>query len=465
MTGPADSSSPDGSGQDGILPTPQSFSSNFVAGAANPSTLISRTGYVAPPLLASDCTLYDLRRNRRQIALLITVAIALVVIPQLITYLHIKHTAAPPPLEGATSLKFPLARMISVSVSAMLLALSVFTALFRGHSNRDMTGVLILMVALNLPYLASPVTPDLGDLVKLALGNAMILAIWRIGAPVAGLRWVSIAISAVAVYSIVGGLILPEYMLYNFNVGSEKALVAGWELAGPFGNSNMLGIYCTIAFSLVPLIPMLRWRLLAAFILLAAIVASASRTAVLASGLVAVWWLICRFRTVISVRIVGTAFVCLTAAFMVVFPFLNWNPHDLSDRALVWAASISQWHKSPLVGSGVNWFLTDAPLAANTFSWAFVGHAHNVALDTLVKSGLLGIGVLVPVLLATLNSIRAFHVTEQIACFGFLIAFFVIGATEVVWALVPNFTLYPISGLVFTVLVLSKSGERAEAHS
>ena len=51
--------------------------------------------------------------------------------------------------------------------------------------------------------------------------------------------------------------------------------------------------------------------------------------------------------------------------------------------------------------------------------------------------------------------------TQQIACFGYLIVFFVIATTEAVWSLLPNLQLFPISGLIFAVLVLARRGDRA----
>jgi O-antigen ligase len=111
---------------------------------------------------------------------------------------------------------------------------------------------------------------------------------------------------------------------------------------------------------------------------------------------------------------------------------------------------------------GVNWFLNDAQASGNIAKWAFVGTGHNMVVDTLVKSGLLGLAVLVPLLLAALFAARALRVTnQQIACFGFLMAFFVAATTEAVWALLPNLQLFPISGLVFAVLIVTRHDQSA----
>jgi O-antigen ligase len=115
-----------------------------------------------------------------------------------------------------------------------------------------------------------------------------------------------------------------------------------------------------------------------------------------------------------------------------------------------------------VVGLGVNWFMTVAQSTGNVAAWAYVGTGHNLAIDTLVKSGLIGLAVLAPVVVGAIMSARALRVTsQQIACFGFLMAFFVAATTEAVWALLPNLQLFPISGLVFAVLILTRHGDRA----
>ena len=299
----------------------------------------------------------------------------------------------------------------------------------------------------------------MGDLVKILLANTVVLAIWNTAAPVAELRWVPMIGSLIGAYSIVGGLVLPDYMMYQSK--SEKAIIPGWELAGPFGHGNALGMFCGLAFALVPLISGARWRLLCGSILFATVILSASRTAVIASGIIALWWMMCWFRSVISVRFAGTMLVGCAATAMFVFPFLRWDPHAFSDRASIWAAGLDVWQQSPVFGLGVNWFLTDARATGNIAAWAYVGTGHNLIIDTLVKSGLVGIAVLAPVLLGAIFATRALRVgNQQIACFGFLMAFFVIATTEAVWALLPNLQLFPISGLIFAVLIVTRQATR-----
>ena len=406
----------------------------------------------------------DFRRHNVAFALLIVTTIALVVSPDFITYLTVQHEPILPPGEASTSADLPLAQLASLGGSALLLALSAAVVTMRGYPKRDITGVLLVLLATNLPYLLSPKPPPVVDFPKIVLANLFVLALWRVGAPIAGLKWLPMTVAVIGVYSLVGGLLWPNYAMYN--LASEKAIIPGWELAGPFGHANVLGMYCVLAFALTPLITDRRWRLIVGAILLVTAVCAASRTALLAAGLVLLWWLICWFRSVISIRLVGTVLVTACATATLVIPFIAWDPDAFTDRASVWVESLRVWQQSPVVGMGVNWFIDDAQAAANIAKWAFVGTGHNMVVDTLVKSGLVGLAVLVPLVVAAIASTRAMRVTsQQIACFGFLMAFFVGAATEAIWAQLPNLQLFPISGLVFAVVVLSRRDEEAAGGS
>jgi O-antigen ligase len=395
--------------------------------------------------------------------LLIVTAIGLVVVPDLITYLFVEHSPVLPPGEAQTSGDLPLAQLASLGGSAVLLALSAAVTAMRGHPNRDVTGLFVVLLAVNVPFLISPEIPPPADFPKIVLANLFVLALWNVGAPIAGLRWVPYTVALIGMYSLIGGLIIPDYMMYN--TASEKAIVAGWELAGPFGHANVLGMYCALAFALTPLIADRRWRVLTGSILVAAMVAAASRTALIAAALVGLWWLICWVRPMISmsIRTAGTILVGVSATAMFVFPFVKWDPSAFTERALVWAESLKVWQEAPVVGMGVNWFLNDAQAWANIAKWAYVGTGHNMVVDTLVKSGLVGLTVLIVLLVAAVKSTRALLITShQIACFGFLMAFFVAATTEAVWALLPNLQLFPISGLIFAALILTRHDPAAE---
>ena len=115
---------------------------------------------------------------------------------------------------------------------------------------------------------------------------------------------------------------------------------------------------------------------------------------------------------------------------------------------------------------GFDWFTTTArsmPIFANwdtlssgDYIW-LPSQGHNLVVDTLVRSGLVGLCVLALVLLAAVRSAHALDVSNhQIACFGFLIAFLVASSTEAIWVVLPNMELFPVVGLVFAVLIVAR---------
>ena len=110
----------------------------------------------------------------------------------------------------------------------------------------------------------------------------------------------------------------------------------------------------------VPLIDNVRWRVLCAVTLVATITASATRTALIGVGFVMLWWILCYFRSVFSIRVAGTAFAAITMVGMFIVPFLSWDPSAFTERAYIWAASVRIWLESPLFGKGFDWFANDA---------------------------------------------------------------------------------------------------------
>jgi len=420
------------------------------------------TFLVMPARVVDSLTAY-LRVGDRTLALLISMAIALAVIPEIINFLLVKRPLDASPLESMGT-ETAVASLARWALSGALLAVASAVMLMRGHPNRDITRLLVILVALNLAYVVGPKLPGPADFVKIVLANVVILAIWNTGARVAELKWIPIIVSVVAAYSIVGGLLIPEYMMYN--IPSRKAIVLGWELAGPFGHSNVLGNYCAVAFTLLPLIVGLRWRVLCGSILLAAISLSASRTALIAASLVLLFWALCRIQSVVSVRTFGTVLASLSLTSMAVVPFLNWHPTSFTGRAEVWAESLHIWQQAPLVGVGFNWYLIEAQVASEITVWAFVGTGHNLVIDTLTRYGLAGLAVLAPMWIIAIVATRALRATnEQMAFFGYLMAFFLAATTEALWDLWPNISLFPISGLIFIVLVLARDDKPAEGSS
>ena len=436
----------------------------FVASRPHTSAAVHRprsaTTFLSAPARFLESARAPHRLGDRAFVLLIVASIALVVVPEVINYLLVKHAPDLSIDRALVSAETPIAGLARWGLSGVLLAVSSLVVLMRGHPNRDVTWLLVFLLALNLPYVVGPDRPGPADLVKIMLANLVLLAIWNCGARVSDLKWIPILISGVGAYSLIGALIIPEYMMYN--IVSRKSLIFGWELAGPFGQSNALGMYCAVAFSLVPLIVEYRWRVVCASVLLATIVASASRTALIAVSFVVLWWLICRARSSLSLRLAGTMLAGTALAVAFIIPLLDWPPDSFTERAYIWLGGIDLWQQSPIVGSGYNWFLTHGQSEAQTVLWAGMGTGHNILVDTLIKFGLSGLAFLLPIWIgAIIKTGKSGIRREQVGLFGYLIAFFVLSMTEAVWHMWPNIQQFPTSALVFATLLMAR-GSAAE---
>lgn len=428
------------------------------AARVGPAAPASTTGLPATPLA----------RHRKLLVGLIVAVVVMAILPDLLQYLMAKHQAETvrhlPP-------RVPLARMATWAAAAALLLLCSVILCGREDANRKISGLSVLLLTLLIPYAISPSLPGSDSIIRIGLAVAVTLAVWSLAAPVDGLKWVPITGSMLGAYSITGALIRPELM--NFRTGSAKSLVLDWQLAGPFIHSNALGMYCVLSLALSPLIVSLRWRTLHGSILCAAVVASASRTALIAAAILALWWIFCWARSAKSVRAAGTVLVGLCAACVLILPLLIWNSHAFNGRAQIWSASLNAWEESRLVGLGIDWYTTSATSAPFFAQWAdlrsgldvFIpSQGHNLVVDTLVRSGLVGGCLLVLILLAATRSIRALDfLGHQIAYFGYLIVFLVVSCTENIWILLPNMALFPVVGLVFAVLVVSRHDAPAGA--
>ncbi|OBF32961.1 hypothetical protein A5724_20210 [Mycobacterium sp. ACS1612] len=374
--------------------------------------------------------------------------IGLAVIPGLINYLNVKHTSP----AGVNLEPFP--RVANLVAAGFVLVVCVAVAFVRGHPDRNLTGLVVLLLALIVPYIFSPALPGAADLVRIAIAVAVFVAVWNIAPSVDGLKWVALSGAVFGAYSILGAVINPEHMM--FQAKSTKALIADVNLAGPFMHSNVLGIYCVLALALTPLLANIPLRILTGLIIIATIVGSASRTALVATGVLGLWWTICWFRSVVSIRFAGTVVACMCAAAVAAIPLLGLGSKTLSGRGQIWTGSLKAWHESPLVGLGLTFFKSQRRPELY-IDYEYIGSGHNLLIQTLVTSGLVGLCFLMTVLFAALRSTRALVVTrDQIACFGYLIVFLAVSTTEAVWEILPNLELFPVVGLVFLVIIVAR---------
>jgi O-antigen ligase len=391
-------------------------------------------------------------------AILVVTVVAVSVLPTLVKYLHVTHEATI--IDSDTQL--PLAKALSLVSVVTLYLVCAFIVFARGESAvrvRSIGGLAILLFGLIVPYAISPTVPDPVELVKVGLTVAVFLAVWCIGAPVDGLKWISITASLIGAYSLIGLIVVPDHFnsapSYRGSPNLTKSIISDWILAGPFWGGNTLGLYCVLALALTPLVASVRWKVTHASILSVTIIASASRTAIIAAAILALWWLVCRSRSKAFVHAAGVVLIGCCVSIVLALPFANSNPLAFSGRGYAWAASIGAWQESPLTGLGISYVAISSRTVSllNPYSWSY-HHGHNLIVDTLLKSGLVGCFVVVCVLIVAIRSIfKLDNIGHQTALLGFLLVFLIASSSEAIWYLIPTMPLFPVVALVFATVI------------
>lgn len=205
----------------------------------------------------------------------------------------------------------------------------------------------------------------------------------------------------------------------------------GEDWGGPFGHGNILGeVGAYIVFFALPQRGLLRVALVASGAYFVAI--SRSETALLGflAGLAVIvlfWIYRTRSRAVSDVAIMAFAGVgsALAVAYVIVNP-------TLSERTYGWPGLLSLWRDSPIVGvpqALIAQLVEEEELPV----WAAV-HAHNMWIDTLLRSGIVGaLLVLSVVLIAATVMVKAGKVGFAVGA-GLLCAMLVFGFAEKVFS-------------------------------
>ncbi len=233
-------------------------------------------------------------------------------------------------------------------------------------------------------------------------------------------------------------IVSPDRALMSSQDG-RAYLVAQERLAGLLPHPNALGYACAVALVLAWLDSPSRFRKPIASIVLIALIATASRTALFA-GLLALTFLIAsrltvRFETIMRIAILGS-----TAAFSLL-PLISSYRESFSSpgRSVLWNYSWAFWPKSPWTGHGTKYWSRLGSSSSGTFQFAF--HAHNLWLDLLVTLGLLGALAWAILLIWWMKSVLPDHRgaarraggidVSQAGSAAILICFLVTSATEV----------------------------------
>lgn len=402
----------------------------------------------------SPSTEPEQRRQSRAFRVIAGLVVARAVGPGAVNYLQQPHYSSyVTDVVSRTALAENVADVTTVVLALYCLFVTVRPGAARGAAG----GTIVFCLAIvSWSLLAYP------DVTRLDVANAVLtvlvaVAVWRTGPSLRSLSTVSGLAAVVALFAMVGGLWQPETFMFADRFGqlgrSEKALIGSDQLAGPFGHSNTLGIFCALALPLALLLSTRRARWLVVLVLSAALVWSSSRTSLLAVALVgaaALVAVVLPLRLRLRAGLVGLAGVL---AWATILPFVTDDPRAFTRRGAIWQVSLDAWSDARWTGHGLDWYLTEGVMIPVIGREASSGH--NLVVHALTVGGLLGVGLVLVALAPALRVAARGAADPTQRCgpvIGFLLVFGILSTLEFAWVTSPTQELFPVVGFVVATL-------------
>jgi hypothetical protein len=173
--------------------------------------------------------------------------------------------------------------------------------------------------------------------------------------------------------------------------GQEKALIFGAALAGPFTTANVLGRALVLGLPFVLAIPRRSIKRIGIFMVVLALLWTASRTSLIAAAAVSAGFFLLRARWMQRMKW-RLAAGCGPLILSALVPYLGWPDNAFTARGFIWRLSKSLISRHPETGIGAEGLLPGGALAQAV--GAVVYSAHNTALNLILQYGY-PLGVLV----------------------------------------------------------------------
>ncbi|WP_370591677.1 O-antigen ligase family protein [Quadrisphaera oryzae] len=210
----------------------------------------------------------------------------------------------------------------------------------------------------------------------------------------------------------VGGLSLilafsvPDVALVVSGVSEDKPLLFGTLLAGPFTQSNVLGLFLVAGLPFTLELRRRRSRWLGGALIVWALLWTGSRTSLTAAACVVGIVTICHWRRRLALVLSITA-LAVCSFLMIFLPFTVNRLSDYSGRGSIWRESLKAFSEHPLLGGGPRFYLVSQTYNNSLGPAAF--HGHNTFVHTISTTGIVGLLALSTFfLVATLVAIRFF---------------------------------------------------------
>lgn len=380
-----------------------------------------------------------------------------VFVPGVVNYVQEPHRSV---VVGASSPRTAISAMAAEAATA-LIVLVCAAVIFRGPRTKVASLGHTILVLAPILIVASQRTVGgtlLGPTgISLAIAVLVVIAV-RVSAP--NMRQVSligVAGAASSLGSVLMGILIPanSYFvdLYGTTNNSTKSLIGSNQLAGIFGHSNTLGL---VAVSSIPFLlyrPRSRTRLVLLAACVVAIAWSASRTTLLALGVLLVVSLVGRaVRT--STGRDSTWIAALVALPVIAVPLLTRDPAAFTFRGQIWSGSLDAWRGSLLLGGGPDWYSVVGNSTQALGNQAASGH--NFFVHVVATSGLVGLTVFAALF------VRAFRVASEFpddrsttAVRRFLGVALSVSVFEATWSSNPGGELFQVTLFAVAAIVLS----------
>lgn len=314
--------------------------------------------------------------------------------------------------------------------AGIVLFLLVFRVMF---VRKDVTPlVVVLLPSLWIVFDEFSHGRPVSEKVLLPIGIA--IALWALQVRVGDLRLYALLTTAMAAVSMVLTSVAPRlvYMPESFDLATDKALLDLPLLAGFFSHPNGNGLFLAFALPFTYLFSRwyLRWSTTA--VLVAAIVWSASRTALIG---VVVWFVIVLLTMLLRRSlhaVIGVVLFGLCAA-VVIVPLTTTDPTAYTLRGAIWQFTLSQLSGTHwLDGLGHTWFTDNYDVLKDALTTA-AGHGHNVFVTYTVTGGLILVAAFGFVVYRCTRIARRLPSRESIAALGFLCVLAGLSITESAW--------------------------------
>lgn len=401
--------------------------------------------------------------RKRSARILLTLIWARGVIPGLINFTSEKHVSY---TIGQILSRNQTAEQVADALSVMLVAYSAWILLHKKRSRwRIAPGFIILAptvyAIIDLSYRD---TVTFQTVAYAATTGLVVAALGALALELSDLALIAYLSAATAAYCLAFMIAAPEQALFADQHGrivtSSKSILRSGQLAGVFGHSNTLGIYAAMALPFCLLCRSRKAAYVSAGFLVAALIASSSRSALFATGvlmLLAAILTICRPKLQ---TLVLQTYSCAMLVIVLALPLLVNDPSAFTSRGAIWIYSLRAWERAPLFGSGSDWYEYAGLYVRGLGSQASSGH--NLWITWLATGGvslaLVGLVSISSILAAARRQSRATTVPLL-----HLNLFLTISVLEYIWTGSATSELAWVVLVPFTVLLFHPAPRRDDS--